>query len=312
MYDRAMNPVRPLLLAMAGSRTWKRLLTGWSVTHRVVARFVPGETLDDALGAVRQLNADGMSATLNPLGESVNGPEEATAATDAYIEILERIEAERLDSTVSVKLTLMGLDLGAELARANLERVLLRAADLGNFVRIDMEASEYVDATLELHRTLRERFDNFGLVVQSYLLRTEDDVEALVRSGTSLRIVKGAYNEPDDVAFADKRDVDASFARILDRLARDDARGNGVRVAIASHDPALVAHGREIIDRRRPQDWEFQMLYGIGRPLQRQLVSDGYAVRVYVSYGPSWYPWFMRRLAERPANIGFFLRHLLR
>ena len=200
MYDRAMNPVRPLLLAMAGSRTWKRLLTGWSVTHRVVARFVPGETLDDALGAVRQLNADGMSATLNPLGESVNGPEEATAATDAYIEILERIEAERLDSTVSVKLTLMGLDLGAELARANLERVLLRVADLGNFVRIDMEASEYVDATLELHRTLRERFDNFGLVVQSYLLRTEDDVEALVRSGTSLRIVKGAYNEPDDVA----------------------------------------------------------------------------------------------------------------
>ncbi len=310
MYDPIMNPVRPLLLAMAASPTWKRLLTGLPLTHRVVARFVPGETLAEALGAVRQLNDDGMLATLNPLGENVSGPQEATAATDAYIEILERIAAEKLDCNISLKLTLLGLDSGADLATANLERVLSVAASFGNFVRIDMEASEYVDATLEVAESLRGRFDNFGLVVQSYLLRTADDVEALVRSGTPLRIVKGAYNEPETVAFAAKADVDRSYGRILDRLAAEDARGNGVRVAVASHDPALVAHGREIIDRLRLEGWEFQMLYGIGRPLQRQLVEEGYTVRVYVSYGPSWYPWFMRRLAERPANIGFFLRHL--
>ncbi len=305
-----MNPVRPLLLAMADSPICKRVLTGWSVTHRVVARFVPGETLEEALAAVRQLNEDGMLATLNPLGENVSGPEEATAATDAYIEILEHIASEQLDCNISLKLTLLGLDLGPELATANLERVLSAAVTSGNFVRIDMEASEYVDATLSVSESLRGRFDNFGLVVQSYLLRTADDVEALVQDGTPLRVVKGAYNEPEEVAFAAKAEVDRSFGRILDRLAEEDARSNRVRVAVASHDPTIVAHGREIIDRLQLDNWEFQMLYGIGRPLQRRLVDNGYTVRVYVSYGPSWYPWFMRRLAERPANIGFFLRHL--
>lgn len=305
-----MNPLRPLLLAMAGSPTWKRLLTGWPVTHRVVARFVPGETLDEAVAAARRLNSDGMRATLNPLGEHVGTAAQATAATDVYIEILDRVAAERLDCNISVKLTLMGLDLDTELATANLERVLSKAAQHGNFVRIDMEASEYVDGTLTMFRCLQPRFDNVGLVLQSYLLRTTNDVEALVQAGTPLRIVKGAYKEPADVAFADKRDVDRNYVRILDRLARDDARRTGVRVAVASHDEALVAHARDLIDRLQLDGWEFQMLYGIGRPLQRQLVEDGYSVRVYVSYGPSWYPWFMRRLAERPANIGFFLRHL--
>ncbi len=305
-----MNPFRPLLLGMADSPTWKRLLTGWSVTHRVVARFIPGETLEEALAAARQLNDDGMMATLNPLGETVSGPKETTAATDAYIEILERVASEKLDCNISVKLTLLGLDLDTELATANLEHVLSKAAEHGNFVRIDMEASEYVEATLSIYQILRRRFDNFGLVLQSYLLRTEDDVEALVQTGTPLRIVKGAYDEPEHIAFASKRDVDRNYARILDRLAQDDARSNGVRVAVASHDGTLVAYARELIDQLKLDGWEFQMLYGIGRPLQRQLVDDGYSVRIYVSYGPSWYPWFMRRLAERPANIGFFLRHL--
>ena len=305
-----MNPIRPLLLAMAGSPTWKRLLTGWSVTHRVVARFVPGETLDEALGAARQLNDAGMMATLNPLGEDVSDPEQAMAATDAYIEILDRVAAEQLDCSISVKLTLLGLDLDADLAAANLERLLSTAAQHGNFVRIDMEASEHVEATLSMSRSLERRFDNFGLVVQSYLRRTTDDIDRLVQAGTPLRVVKGAYKEPEHVAFADKRDVDHNYARILDRLAQDDARRNGVRVAVASHDAALIAHARNLIDELQLDGWEFQMLYGIGRPLQRQLVEDGYSVRIYVSYGPSWYPWFMRRLAERPANIGFFLRHL--
>jgi len=306
-----MNPARATLLAMAGSPTWKKVLTGWGVTHRVVARFVPGETLDEALAAVRDLNAAGMSATLNPLGENTTTEAEADAATDAYIEILERIAAEGLDCNVSVKLTVMGLDLGEEIAAANLGRVLAFAADHDNFVRIDMEASAYVDRTLAVWRGARACSPVVGVVIQSYLRRSSDDVELLVAEGAALRIVKGAYAEPEKIAFADKHEVDAEYQRILERLARPDATANGVRVAVATHDPSMIEHGRRLIDERKLASWEFQMLYGIGKPLQQELTGNGYKVRVYVSYGPSWYPWFMRRLAERPANLGFFLRHLL-
>lgn len=306
-----MNPVKAMLLVMAGSPTWKRLLTGWGVTHRVVARFVPGETLDEALAAVRELNAAGMSATLNPLGENVTTETEAAAGTDAYIEILERIAAEDLDCNISVKLTVMGLDLGEDIALANLCRVLEVAADHGSFVRIDMESSAYVDRTLDVWRSGHARFPAVGVVIQSYMRRSMDDVERLVADGAALRIVKGAYAEPVELAFADKREVDAEYLRILDRLAEPDATANGVRVAVATHDPAMLEHGRQLIDERALAGWEFQMLYGIGKALQQELVEAGYDVRVYVSYGTSWYPWFMRRLAERPANLGFFLRHLL-
>jgi len=306
-----MNPIKAMLLAMAGSPTWKRVLTGWNVTHRVVARFVPGETLDEALAAVRELNAAGMSATLNPLGENVTTEAEAAAGTDAYIEILERIAAEGLDCNVSVKLTVMGLDLGQEIAAANLCRVLEVAAGHGNFVRIDMESSAYVDRTLDVWRNAHARFAAVGVVIQSYMRRSAEDVERLVTDGAALRIVKGAYAEPDEIAFADKRDVDAEYLRILDRLAEPDAIAGGVKVAVATHDSAMLEHGRRLIDEHELAGWEFQMLYGIGKDLQRELAEAGYEVRVYVSYGPSWYPWFMRRLAERPANLGFFLRHLL-
>jgi len=305
-----MNPLRALLLAMAGSPTWKRLLTGWSVTHRVVARFVPGETLDEALAAVRQINAGGMRATLNPLGENVTTAEEAATATDAYIEILDRIAAEGLDSNLSLKLTVLGLDLGEELAAANLRRILEVARGHGNFVRIDMESSAYTDRTLALWRLLQAEFPEVGVVIQSYMRRSYTDVGALIPAGASMRIVKGAYAEPEEIAYEDKDEVDAEFIRLLDRLAEPDAVESGVRVAVASHDEAMVTHGRDLIDRHELTGWEFQMLYGIGKPLQAELVESGYPVRIYVSYGPSWYPWFMRRLAERPANIGFFLRHL--
>jgi proline dehydrogenase len=308
---RAMNPVRAMLLAMAGSPTWKKLPTGWGVTHRVVARFVPGETLDEALTAVRELNAAGMSATLNPLGENVTTEAEATAVTDGYIEILTRIAAEDLDCNISVKLTVMGLDLSESIAAANLCRVLEVAVEQGNFVRIDMESSAYVDRTLSVWRASHARFPAVGAVIQSYMRRSADDVDGLVTEGDPLRIVKGAYADPDDVAFADKGEVDTAYLRILDRLAQPDAIAKGVRVAVASHDPAMLERGRQLIDEHALDGWEFQMLYGIGKALQRGLVDGGYCVRVYVSYGPSWYPWFMRRLAERPANLGFFLRHLL-
>jgi proline dehydrogenase len=306
-----MNPIRAALLWMAGSPTWKKLLTGWGVTHRVVARFVPGETLDEALAAVRKINAGGMCATLNPLGENVTTADEATAGTDAYIEILQRIAAEGLDCNVSVKLTVMGLDLGDEVAAANLRRVLEVAAMYGNFVRIDMEASAYVDRTLDLWRRARAEMPAVGTVIQSYMRRSRADIDRLAAEGASLRIVKGAYAESADIAFPDKADVDSEYVRILERLAAPDAVAAGASVAVASHDPAMIAAGRRLIEQHDLASWEFQMLYGIGTNLQRELTEAGYRVRVYVSYGPSWYPWFMRRLAERPANIGFFLRHLL-
>ena len=298
-----------MLLAMAGSDRWRKLLTGWGVTRRVVRRFIPGETLDDAAGAARRVNAAGMHATLNPLGENVATAEDAAAATDIYVEIIERIASQGLDSGVSVKLTMLGLDLDAGLARANLRRVLSAAAPRGIFVRVDMEASPYVDRTLALIAELRQEFPALGAVIQSYLRRSPGDVDGLIDAGTAIRLVKGAYAEPEEVAFPGKQEVDAAFRALLDRLALPDARH--VPVAVASHDPAMLEHARALIEKHSLERWEFQMLFGIGKSWQERLAGAGLPVRIYISYGPAWYPWFMRRLAERPANLGFFFRHLL-
>lgn len=306
-----MNPMRSLLLAMAGSPVWKRFLTGLPVTRRVVGRFIPGETLEEALSATERLNGEGFRATLNPLGENVTDRAEAGAAAADYVEILDRIAERDLDASISVKLTMLGLDLGQGVARENLGRVLEAARRHDRMVRIDMESSGYVDPTLEIWRQLRRDWPKLGVVIQSYLRRSAADVERLLLEGASIRLVKGAYMEPPEIAFEDKADVDDSFRSLLDRLAADDARETGVDVAVASHDRAMLEHGRKLIDREGLDDWEFQMLYGIGREHQRRLVDAGYPVRVYVSYGPAWYPWFMRRLAERPANLLFFLRHLV-
>lgn len=307
----AMDVTRSMLLAMAGSSRCKRIVTALPVTRRVVARFIPGERLEDALDAVTALGRDGFRASLNPLGEHVASAAEAVAATDTYVEILEAIARRRLDSNVSVKLTMLGLDIDPDLAEANLRRILQVAAGLGNSVRIDMESSAYVEPTLALWRRLRGEHGNVGVVIQSYLRRSMDDVERLALEGASVRVVKGAYRESPEIAFADKGEVDACFRRILERLAEPDACAAGATVAVATHDPAMVAAAEAIIAERELSDWEFQMLYGIRRDLQQRLVGEGYPVRVYVSYGPAWYPWFMRRLAERPANLLFFLRHLL-
>lgn len=297
-----------MLLAMAGSEGWRRMLTGRAVTRRVVSRFIPGESLDDAIGAARVINADGMTATLNPLGENVRTEAEAEAATTTYVQIVERIASEGLESGVSVKLTMLGLDLGEPVARANLRRVLEAAAPHGIFVRVDMEASAYVDRTLGIVADLRVEFGGLGAVIQSYLRRSPADVDGLICQGTPIRLVKGAYAEPERVAYPDKAEVDRAFVALLDRLALPDARD--VPVAVASHDPAMLQHARELIERHDLHRWEFQMLYGIGVRWQRDLAAAGLPVRIYISYGPAWYPWFMRRLAERPANLAFFLRHL--
>lgn len=308
-----MNPAGAVILKMSESKAWERRISGWKTTRRVVERFMPGEELDDAIAAARILNERGMTTSLNPVGEHVHSEAEATAATDTYVEILARINDAPLNSNVSVKLSLLGLDLGTEIAAANLSRILEAAATHGAFVRIDMESSAYVDRTLEIHERLRPRFPAIGVVIQTYLRRSADDVEALVRQGAAVRLVKGAYTEPSDIAFDDKADVDRNFERLTARMLDDDARANGVRLAVATHDRTLVEKAEAMaVDRGVNEGLEFQMLYGIARGLQDDTAAGGFPVRIYISYGPAWYPWFMRRLAERPANLGFFLRHLLR
>lgn len=306
-----MNPISAIILKMSESPAWERRIGGWRVTRRVVERFMPGEHLDDAVAAARRINDENMSVSLNPVGEHVHSREEADAATRAYVEILHRIRDEGLDSNMSLKLSLLGLDLGADVAAANLSRILATAAGLGIFVRIDMESSAYVETTLDIYRDMRREFDDVGVVIQSYLRRSAQDVEELVSMGAAVRLVKGAYNEPPDIAFADKADVDRNFERLMTRMLDDDARANGVRLAVATHDRALVEKALALAGSRGiDSGLEFQMLYGIARDLQRDTAAGPFPVRIYISYGEAWYPWFMRRLAERPANLGFFLKHL--
>ena len=275
------------------------------------ARFVAGETLDAAISAARELNARNITVSLDLLGESVTTREAAAGARDAAIEILDRIQASGVQANLSIKLTQMGLDLDEGLAGDNARRILERARAHGIFVRVDMEASGYVQRTLELYDSaLRPAFgDLVGVVIQTMLRRTEDDSEALLAAGARVRLVKGAYQEPATVAFPDKRDVDAVFARCSERLLE---RGN--YPAFATHDEALITH---VKDHARaggvgPERFEFQMLYGVRRDLQDGLRRDGYNVRVYVPFGTEWYPYLMRRMAERPANVWFIVGNVLR
>lgn len=275
------------------------------------SRFVAGETLDEAISAARDLNARDITVSLDLLGESVANPEAAAGARDAAIEILDRVHATGVQANLSVKLTQMGLDLDGELAAANAGRILERARQHGIFVRVDMEASGYVQRTLDLyHRVLRPAYgDLVGVVIQTMLRRTENDIDTLLEAGARVRLVKGAYKEPDAVAFPDKRDVDAVFARCSERLLE---RGN--YPAFATHDPALIAGINEHARARGigPERYEFQMLYGVRRDLQDGLRRDGYNVRVYVPFGTEWYPYLMRRMAERPANVWFIVGNVLR
>jgi proline dehydrogenase len=308
-----MNPIRAVILKMSESDSWRRRLTNWGTARRVVSRFIPGEHLDDAVRAVTVINEGGARASLNPLGEHVENAAMAEAAANTYLGIVERIGSGGLDSNVSVKLTMLGLDLDRNLAIGHLKRILSAARTHGTSVRIDMESSAYVDGTLAIYEELHDEFPNLGLVIQSYLKRSAEDIERLIPLGAAIRLVKGAYKEPPDVAFPKKSDVDRSFANLLERLLDPDARESGVELAVATHDPVLVNRAEELLRQRGIDSGvEFQFLYGIRRDVQRQIIADGFALRVYVSYGPSWYPWFMRRLAERPANLTFFLRHLLR
>jgi proline dehydrogenase len=279
------------------------------VPPQLARRFIAGDTLEDALLACERVNHDGITATLDYLGEHVRNLEEAAKCRDAYVRTLEAILERGVKSNVSLKLTQFGIELSDEKCAENVSALLKIAAPAGNFVRIDMESSAYTDRTLRIVETLHHQFGACGTVIQAYLRRSAADIERLCAAGIRVRLCKGAYLEPPTVAFEHKSEVDRNYLELARVLL---ARGN--YPAIATHDQAiinaLIAHCRR--ESIAPERFEFQMLYGIRRDLQRKLIADGYRLRLYIPYGEAWYPYFMRRLAERPANVLFLVRNLIR
>jgi proline dehydrogenase len=303
--------LRSLLLYLSNQPSLFRMVRDNRFAKGFARRFVAGETLEDALAAVRALNARGISVSLDELGESVTNEREARATRDSYLRIMDRIHEAQLDSNVSVKLTALGLDVSEELCVMLMQDLLERARRLGTFVRIDMESSAYTERTLRL---FEERFypsyrEQVGIVLQSYLYRTWADTERAIALQCRVRICKGAYKEPPSVAFPDKRDVDANYVKCMHALME---RGN--YPGLATHDPAIIEEAKRFAREKQlpPDRYEFQMLYGVRRDLQEALVAQGYRMRVYVPFGTQWYPYLMRRLAERPANIVFLGGNILR
>ena len=304
-----MSALRSLILAAADSPRLQRFVQRYGF-RLGAARFVAGETLDDAVPVLRRLNDSGLLTNTTLLGEGVGDEAEMRSAVAAYRELLDRIQAEGLRTNVAVKLTHLGLSIDEELARRNLAEVVEHAGRVGNFVRIDMEESRHVDATLRIYRQLREDgHGNVGAVLQSYLFRSEDDLATLLPLAPNLRLVKGAYLEPPEVAYPRKSDVDAAYVRLLETCFG----GEGF-TAVATHDETLVEHAIALA-----REWEipkerfqFQMLYGVRPRLQLELVERGFDVLVAAPFGPEWYRYLMRRLAERPANLLFLLRNLVR
>jgi proline dehydrogenase len=301
--------LRASFLFLSHRRGLQRFVTRQRLTASLAYRFVAGDRLDDAVRVMHELNRRGWSGSLDHLGENVTEERAARAATEDYLAAFERIAAERLDANVSVKLTQLGLDISAELCRELLTRILQRAQQLNTFLRVDMEGSPYTQRTLDLVLDLHQRYPNVGVVLQSYLYRTMDDVARVNAAGVRVRLVKGAYDEPASVAFPKKADVDGNFEKAMRELM-----ANGVYPAIATHDERLIAATKQFAAARGIANdrYEFQMLYGIRRDLQEPLLRDGYRVRIYVPYGTEWYPYLMRRLAERPANLLFFVRSVIR
>ena len=274
------------------------------------ARFVAGETLDECVSVLRKLNDAGLHANTTLLGEAIPDVEGAKAITDEYERILERLVAEKLNANIALKLTHLGLAFDEEVAYSNIARLVARAGELDTFLRIDMEQSDYVEVTLRLYERLRDAgHDSVGTVLQSYLYRTPDDLERLLSRAPNLRIVKGAYLEPDSIAYPEKRDVDRAYLELVQRGLRE-----GAYIAVATHDESIIRRVQTFATREDiPRDrFEFQMLYGVRPGLQRSIATEGYKVLVASPFGPDWYPYLMRRLAERPANLGFFLKNLVR
>lgn len=301
--------LREALIRLSQEERLRRFATHNGLAHSMALRFVAGETLDQAIAAVREINARGMTASLDHLGENVSTAPEAAQAAGDYCRIFRAIAESGVECNASLKLTQMGLDLGEETVLENACRVVEEAARNENFIRVDMESSEYVERTLDLVFRLHDRYSNVGTVIQSYLYRSAGDLERLIESGIRVRLVKGAYLEPPSVAYQDKADVDANFVRLMQTLLT-----RGKYPAIATHDVKMIEATRAFardngVDSSR---FELQMLYGVRRDLQTQLVRQGYRMRIYVPYGTQWYPYLMRRMAERPANLMFVLGNIAR
>jgi len=303
--------LRQAFLSMSNSRELQNVALHNRAARRFALRFVAGETLAQAVRAIIALNKAGIKATFDQLGENVASVQAANQAADCYIDILDTIESSGIDSNVSLKLTQMGLDVDEEACFQNVCRICERAKELNNFVRLDMESSAYTDRTLGMFRRLWHDagYRNVGVVLQSYLYRTESDVREMNELGARVRLCKGAYNEPEEVAFPKKADVDANYAK-LTRLLLTEGNYPG----IATHDSRLIEYTKRFAASRGigPEKFEFQMLYGVRREMQTDLVAQGYNMRVYVPYGKEWYPYFMRRLAERPANVVFIVSNFVK
>jgi proline dehydrogenase len=280
--------------------------------QRAVRRFMPGETSEAAFEEAVRLSASRISSVLALLGEKVTDADEAAKVAQHYQAVLEEIADRELEAEISVKLTQLGIDIGPDVAAANLESILATAEERGQFVWIDVESSGYVDRTLDLYRAVRSRYVNTGVCLQAYLYRTAEDLAALLPIDPSIRLVKGAYAEPVEVAFPRKKDVDRNYFELAKTLL-DEVRRGGVRAAFATHDERLIRGIEEEAAERgiARGDLEFQMLYGIGTAQQKELAAEGYKVEVLISYGTAWFPWYMRRLAERPANLWFVMRKMV-
>jgi len=303
--------LRNALLYLSNQPTVFRFVKTNGLAKAFASRFVAGETLDTAVPAVRQLNRRGITASLDLLGESVHNEGEAHAAGAEYLKILDRIAREKLDTTVSIKLTAMGLDVSEELCISIMHDVLERARKYNTFVRLDMEASDYTQKTLELfeNRLYPEFRGTVGVVLQSYLYRTHADVEHMNVLGARVRLCKGAYKEPASVAFPEKRDVDANYVKCMQDLLM-----HGHYPGIATHDETIIETTKRFARQNdiKPDQFEFQMLYGVRRDLQEKIVREGWRMRCYVPFGTQWYPYLMRRLAERPANVAFMTGNIVK
>jgi proline dehydrogenase len=306
-----MALMKSALLAASQSHWLRKKAPHYWFVRRTASRFMPGETAADALTAAQHLQGHGIGSVFTYLGENITDAAEARRAADEYMEVLSQIRARDLDAQVSVKLTQLGVEISSSQCYMNLKRIIAYAGE-NNTVWIDMESSQYVDITLELYRRARTAFPNVGVCLQAYLYRTARDIAALMPLAPAIRLVKGAYKEPSDVAYPHKKDVDENYLTLARALLCESALRAGVRAAIATHDPVLIHRIHDMAHEQglTKDQFEFQMLYGIQRPELVRLVRESYRARVLIAYGAYWFPWFMRRLAERPANVWFVARNL--
>lgn len=305
--------MRRALLAASQNQWLAQRAPQYAFVRKAVQRFMPGEDVSSALDAARSLQQSRIATILTQLGENVKNAAEAEAVTRHYLDVLERVQGQKLEAAISVKLTQLGLDLDADSCLSNVRRLAKRAGELGNFLWIDMEASAYTTATLEIYRSVRAQHPNVGVCLQAYLYRTEKDLEDLLPLVPAIRLVKGAYNEPPDLAYPRKKDVDENYFRLARKLLDPEVRQKGTRAGFATHDLRLIQKIEQAAQELGlpKESMEFQLLYGIQRAEQVRLAQAGYHVRVLISYGSQWFPWYMRRLAERPANLTFVIRNML-